>query len=359
VLAFVLTPLVVATIILVSVLPDDGQEIAVALSGQEIALALASVVWVLLVSALKLPEDAEDDYAALKRRIRAHRTLTASIVTGVAVLVYLSFETVLGPHVPGGSWAGLAVQISLPLWLFAVLLYQARRFMPHARRFPGGARGAREPRNLVTGTRVFAGGGVYPRAKIAARTAGTHCSATDAAAPQGRQLPAQCAETAQPMLTNEARSLRRTHSPLSPSDLTRITRPQAPASLTGAAVFSSTRPRKRFVGSHSPCRPARRHRSLGPSRCQASLRRTRPKASECALCGGEKEAGRDWGLSSSLTRSTGLPRPLTRTAGRSRLRRSSPATGGAMRAMCAVTSESFIQEALATTIERWRHRCVR
>jgi hypothetical protein len=122
-LAYALMPLVVLAITLASVLPDGFW--------QELWLGLTTAALVLLISTVALPPDADDDYAALKRWIGRHRTVAATVAALAAVAALFVFERVR-KFVPGQSWAGTAVQLSLALWPFSLLLYRARRFVTRA-----------------------------------------------------------------------------------------------------------------------------------------------------------------------------------------------------------------------------------
>jgi hypothetical protein len=120
--AFLLTPFVLLMILVASLLPEGRW--------QEASLVAAVLGVVIIVSAVALPEDAKDDYEAAKRFVGRNRTWTAVVSVLAGALAVWLFDAVLRERVPGKSWAGLAVQLSLPLWIFAVLAYQSRRVVP-------------------------------------------------------------------------------------------------------------------------------------------------------------------------------------------------------------------------------------
>ncbi len=122
-LNFLLWPFVVVMLVFVSAAPAGWQKVL---------LAITSGAVVLLISLAMLPDDAQETWRNLKTWIGAHRTLTAFLLAIVVVGGVFLFEEVLREHVPGQSWAGSAVQLSLLLWPFSILLYQARRFVTRA-----------------------------------------------------------------------------------------------------------------------------------------------------------------------------------------------------------------------------------
>lgn len=122
-LTYALMPMVVLAITLASILPDGFW--------QELWLGLTTAILVLLVSTVALPPDADDDYAALKGWLSRHHTVAATVAALAIVTALFVFERVRR-FVPGQSWAGSAVQLSLALWPFSLLLYRARRFVSRA-----------------------------------------------------------------------------------------------------------------------------------------------------------------------------------------------------------------------------------
>jgi hypothetical protein len=122
-LNFALWPIVVVMLVVVSATPAGWQEVL---------LAATSGVVVLLISLATLPDDAQQTWSDLKTWVGVHRTLTAFVVAVAGVAGVFLFEQVVREHVPGQSLAGSAVQLSLLLWPFSLLLYQARRFVTRA-----------------------------------------------------------------------------------------------------------------------------------------------------------------------------------------------------------------------------------
>lgn len=120
VLPFLLTWFVALSVIGVSFLPHRYQEAA---------LVLVAMVWVGGVAFVGAPSGAPAEYHALRAWIWKYRKWFAVVGTGVVVGAVFSFDEWLRPRVPGQGWAGLAVQASLILWPFGVLLYQTRRFV--------------------------------------------------------------------------------------------------------------------------------------------------------------------------------------------------------------------------------------
>jgi len=118
--AFALTPLVVVMVFLVSAFPNQPNV-------QTLLLALTSALWLFIVFRFQLPHDAEDDYTDLRRWLTQHRSWLAVSAVPMAVVALLTFED--------GRLGVLAVQASLLLWPFSVVLYQTRRFVSRAWRF--------------------------------------------------------------------------------------------------------------------------------------------------------------------------------------------------------------------------------
>jgi hypothetical protein len=122
-LTYALMPMVIVAITVASILPDG--------LWQELWLGLTTAILVLLVSTVALPPDADDDYAALRGWLSAHRTVAVTVAALATIAALFVFERVRR-FVPGESWAGTAVQLSLALWPFSLLLYRARRFVSRA-----------------------------------------------------------------------------------------------------------------------------------------------------------------------------------------------------------------------------------
>lgn len=120
-LAFLLTPLVPAAIFVASAVSEGLP--------QDFVLVFATLGLVLAVSAVALPPDAQGDYAWLKSVVSNNRTWTAVALVLLAGIGVVFFERVAREWVPGKSWAGLAVQASLALWVFGVVAYLSRRLV--------------------------------------------------------------------------------------------------------------------------------------------------------------------------------------------------------------------------------------
>ena len=118
-LAYALTPLVAGAITIASLLPAG--------KWQKAWLTLLSAAVIFALSVVALPRDADDDYAALRRWLATHRLLAAPVALLVVAAIF-AFEHVR-ERMPGRTWTGSWVQLSVALWPLSLLLYHSRRFV--------------------------------------------------------------------------------------------------------------------------------------------------------------------------------------------------------------------------------------